>query len=883
MKYYNEEIKDIFKELNTSKEGLTSVEAKNRQEKNGKNKLEEKKSTSFFQKLIKEIINPMNIVLIVTAIISSITTIYEMSQSGGGSILDFVDVFIIIFVVLVNAILGVLQESKAEKSLQALKSISKASCRVIRDNQVININEEDLVVGDIVILEAGSVVPADGRIIEAASLQIEEAILTGESVASNKDINVINSKEDIPLGDRHNMAYMGTSVTYGRGKLLITNIGMETEMGKIAKALNTDDNEKTPLQKKLNELSKILTFVVIGISIIILIISIVRALCINNLTFHTFLNAFMVAISLAVAAIPEGLVTVVTIVLSLGVTIMSKKKAVIRKLTAVETLGCTQIICSDKTGTLTQNKMTVVESYSHNKDLLAKAMSLCTDAEVNSNNLVNGEPTEVALVEFALKQNINKTILEKTLPRVNELPFDSNRKMMSTLHQEQNGFYQYTKGGLDCLLPKCNKILLENGIEDLTEEKVQEIYKINNEYSSKALRVLACAYKKTSSKDDISEDDLIFVGLVGMIDPIRPEVKKAVEKCKEAGIQVVMITGDHKDTATAIGLELEIISSKEQAMTGLEMEKLSDEQFEKVIEHVFVYARVQPEHKTRIVNTWKKKGKVVAMTGDGVNDAPSIKSADIGIGMGITGTEVTKNVADMVLQDDNFATITVAIEEGRKIYDNIKKAIQFLLASNFAEVIAIFIATLCGFTLLEPTHLLWINLITDSLPALALGLEQGEADIMKRKPRSEKEGLFANGMALDIFVQGLLIGLITLTSYLVGHYMETGHFNVEGVSYDGMTMAFLTLSLCEIFHSFNMRSQRKSLFQIKTFNWYLLGSGLISFALMILVIYTPGLNTLFKFTNISFVEFLVAVGLGFSIIILVEIYKLICRLVSKNR
>ena len=541
----------------------------------------------------------------------------------------------------------------------------------------------------------------------------------------------------------------------------------------------------------------------------------------------------MVAISLAVAAIPEGLVTVVTIVLSLGVTIMSKKKAVIRKLTAVETLGCTQIICSDKTGTLTQNKMTVVESYSHNKDLLAKAMSLCTDAEVNSNNLVNGEPTEVALVEFALKQNINKTILEKTLPRVNELPFDSNRKMMSTLHQEQNEFYQYTKGGLDCLLPKCNKILLENGIEDLTEEKVQEIYKINNEYSSKALRVLACAYKKTSSKDDISEDDLTFVGLVGMIDPIRPEVKKAVEKCKEAGIQVVMITGDHKDTATAIGLELEIISSKEQAMTGLEMEKLSDEQFEKVIEHVFVYARVQPEHKTRIVNTWKKKGKVVAMTGDGVNDAPSIKSADIGIGMGITGTEVTKNVADMVLQDDNFATITVAIEEGRKIYDNIKKAIQFLLASNFAEVIAIFIATLCGFTLLEPTHLLWINLITDSLPALALGLEQGEADIMKRKPRSEKEGLFANGMALDIFVQGLLIGLITLTSYLVGHYMETGHFNVEGVSYDGMTMAFLTLSLCEIFHSFNMRSQRKSLFQMETFNGYLLGSGLMSFALLI--------------------------------------------------
>lgn len=609
MKYYNEEIKDIFKELNTSKEGLTSVEAKNRQEKNGKNKLEEKKSTSFFQKLIKEIINPMNIVLIVTAIISSITTIYEMSQSGGGSILDFVDVFIIVFVVLVNAILGVLQESKAEKSLQALKSISKASCRVIRDNQVININEEDLVVGDIVILEAGSVVPADGRIIEAASLQIEEAILTGESVASNKDINVINSKEDIPLGDRHNMAYMGTSVTYGRGKLLITNIGMETEMGKIAKALNTDDNEKTPLQKKLNELSKILTFVVIGISIIILIISIVRALCINNLTFHTFLNAFMVAISLAVAAIPEGLVTVVTIVLSLGVTIMSKKKAVIRKLTAVETLGCTQIICSDKTGTLTQNKMTVVESYSYNKDLLAKAMSLCTDAEVNSNNLVNGEPTEVALVEFALKQNINKTILEKTLPRVNELPFDSNRKMMSTLHQEQNEFYQYTKGGLDCLLPKCNKILLENGIEDLTEEKVQEIYKINNEYSSKALRVLACAYKKTSSKDDISEDDLIFVGLVGMINPVRPEVKKAVEKCKKAGIQVVMITGDHKDTATAIGLELGIISSKEQAMTGLEMEKLSDEQFEKVIEHVFVYARVQPEHKTRIVNTWKKKVK----------------------------------------------------------------------------------------------------------------------------------------------------------------------------------------------------------------------------------------------------------------------------------
>ena len=886
MKFYNEEIKDVLAYCNSNQNGLTNAQVEEKQKQFGKNKLAEKKNTSAFKKFMIQIINPMNIVLIVTAVISSLTTVYDLVSNGkSGSILDFVDVFIILFVVIVNSLLGVLQESKAEKSLDALKKMSASTCRVIRNNQIEIVPEEELVVGDIVLLEAGSVIPADGRIIEAASLQIDEAILTGESVPSSKYAEKIDSGEqDIPLGDRHNMAYKGTSVTYGRGKLVVTGIGMETEMGKIAKVLTSNTSEKTPLQRKLDELSKILTIIVIVICVVILIIGIIRGLVEKNLSLSTFLDAFMVAISLAVASIPEGLVTVVTIVLSLGVTRMSKKNAIIKKLTAVETLGCTQIICSDKTGTLTQNKMTVVDFFSQNKEMLIKSMCLCTDCDVNQDLSVTGEPTEVALVNFALKNEINKTTLEKeSYQRVNELPFDSNRKMMSTLHTEDDHFIQFTKGGLDCLLPRCSKILTENGVRDITKEDIDKINEVNNEYASKALRVLGSSYRVTKSQDDVVEENLIFVGIVGMIDPVRPEVKDSITHCIEAGIKVIMITGDHIDTAIAIGLELGIISSKEQALSGSDLDKLSDEEFDKVVENVSVYARVQPEHKTRIVLTWQKKHKIVAMTGDGVNDAPSIKTSDIGIGMGITGTEVTKDVADMVLADDNFKTITVAVEEGRKIYDNIRKSIQFLLSSNLAEVFAIFIATLFGFTLLEPTHLLWINLITDSLPALALGFEKAEADIMKRKPRSSKDGIFAQGAGIDILFEGIFIGSITLAAYFLGHYLECGNMIIDQVSYEGMTMAFLTLSLCEIFHSFNMRSQRKSLFQLRTMNWQLVAAGVVGFALVIFVIYTPGINSLFKFSSISFVEFLISLGLAASIFVLMEIYKLIWRIIEKRK
>lgn len=885
MNYYDNEIKEIFQELESGDNGLDNEKVQEKQLKEGKNKLAEAKHTSAFKKFIIQVINPMNIVLIVTALISSLTTIYDLVKSGEkGSVLDFVDVFIILFVVIINALLGVLQESKAEKSLDALKKMSGSSCQVLRNNQVEIVPEEDLVCGDIVLIEAGSVIPADGRIIESASLQIDEAILTGESVPSSKNEETIAGNEkEIPLGDRHNMAYKGTSVTYGRGKMIVTGIGMNTEMGKIAQVLANDKEEKTPLQKKLDQLSKILTILVIVICLVILVIGVVRSLIDKTISFETILDAFMVSISLAVASIPEGLVSVVTIVLSLGVTMMSKRNAIIRKMTAVETLGCTQVICSDKTGTLTQNKMTVVNSNSEDINLLIKGMCLCTDVSVNEDLKVTGEPTEVSLVEYALKNNFNKNDLEKAEPRINELPFDSMRKMMSTLHKKQDGFVQYTKGGLDCLLPKCNRILTKDGVRAITKEDIDSIYDVNNQYSSKALRVLACAYRDASSSEDIIEEDLIYVGLVGMIDPVRDEVKGAVNRCKDAGIKVVMITGDHIDTAVAIGLELGIISSREQALTGSDIDKLSDEEFDKVIERVFVYARVQPEHKTRIVKTWQKKHKIVAMTGDGVNDAPSIKSADIGIGMGITGTEVTKNVADMVLADDNFNTITVAVEEGRKIYDNIRKSIQFLLSSNLAEVLAIFIATLCGFTLLEPTHLLWINLITDSLPALALGFEKAEKDVMKRKPRSSKEGIFSSGAGIDIVFEGMFIGLITLASYFVGHYLESGNLDIHQISYEGMTMAFLTLSLCEVFQSFNMRSQRKSLFQLKTMNWPLVGAGALAIALMFFVIYTPGVNTLFKFSSITIVELLVSIALASSIFVLMELYKLIWRIIEKRR
>lgn len=874
MKDYLLTCEDVLEKLNSSKSGLSQKEAELRILEEGKNKLEEGKQVSLAYKFLKELTNPMTIILIVAAIISAITAAYANES--------FADVLIIFIVVIINGVLGVYQENKSEKAIKALQDMTALTCKVIRNNKEIIIKSEDVVVGDIVILEAGDAIPADGRIIESASLKIEEAALTGESVAVDKvkDILSLNSEEkDITLGDRENMVYMGSSVVYGRGMVVITATGMDTEMGKIAKVLSETKESQTPLQIKLKQLSKILTYLVIGICLFIFLFSIGKAY--PNIEGKVFIDTFMVAVSLAVAAIPEGLATVVTIVLSIGVTNMSKKNAVIRKLTAVETLGCAQIICSDKTGTLTQNKMTVIKYYGEDDKLLAKVMSLSSDAKLDNNEAV-GEPTECALVNYAYKLGINKNELDKIYPRVGEIPFDSNRKMMTTVHKDSEGGYiQYTKGAPDEILKHCNQILKNNERVKISKEDLEEIIKSNKEMADNALRVLCGAMRihenlPESYTSEYLENDLIFIGLVGMIDPIREEVKDAIKECNLAGIRPIMITGDHQDTAVAIGKELGIIEDKSESITGAMLNEISDEDFEKDIERYSVYARVQPEHKVRIVNTWRKKSKVSAMTGDGVNDAPAIKNADIGVGMGITGTDVTKNVADMVLADDNFATIVGAVKEGRRIYDNIRKSIQFLLSSNLSEVVAIFFATIIGFVILKPVHLLWINLITDCFPALALGTEDAEEDIMKRKPRDTKEGIFARGLGIDIIWQGFMIAIITIIAYLVGHYIESGVWQFVS-SKDGMTMAFLTMSMAEIFHSFNLRSRRHSIFTIKNQNKFLWAAMFISLFLTTFVIYTPGISQAFGFEHISFIEYIVALLLAFTVIPIVELVKLYQR------
>jgi len=825
--------------------------------------------------------DPMIIILIVAAIISGITSFYAKES--------FADVIIILAVVIINAVLGVYQESKAEKAIEALQEMAAATSKVYRDGKLITIKSEELVPGDIVVLEAGDAVPADGRIIQCASMKIEEAALTGESVPVDKteDALDLGNQKEIPLGDRRNMVYMGSTVVYGRGMAVVCETGMNTEMGKIADALAQAKEGKTPLQIKLSQLSKVLTVLVLVICAIIFAVSLLRADDING---GVILDVFMVAVSLAVAAIPEGLAAVVTIVLSIGVTNMSKRNAIIRKLTAVETLGCAQIICSDKTGTLTQNKMTVVDYYGDDQNLLAKAMALCCDAVIEpGDDTATGEPTECALVNYAAKLGINKKDAEAETPREEEVPFDSGRKMMSTLHVDKKTgrVIQYTKGAPDEVLKKCTHILSGGQKRPITDEDKKNILSANKEMADKALRVLMASYaeydqmpEKISSEN--VERDLCFIGLVGMIDPVRPEVKAAIEECDSAGITPVMITGDHVDTAAAIGKELGILSEGRRAITGAMLNEMDDETFEKEIEEIGVYARVQPEHKVRIVNMWKKKGYVTAMTGDGVNDAPSIKSADIGVGMGITGTDVTKNVADMVLADDNFATIVGAVAEGRRIYDNIRKAIQFLLASNMSEVISIFAATMLGFTILQPVHLLWINLVTDCFPALALGVEKPEADIMKRSPRKTTDGVFAGGMGVDMVYQGFILAGLTLAAYLIGHYIESGVWEIA-TSPDGTTMAFMTLSLAEIFHSFNMRSQRGSLFSIKNLNPALTLAAVASLVCTTLVIYVPFLSDAFDFEHISLLEYAVALGLAFMIIPIVEIVKFFQRKSMKKK
>ncbi len=883
MKHYLSKAEEVLQTLNAGADGLTSGEALKRQEECGKNKLEEAKKTSIIKRFLLQLADPMILILIAAAVISAVTATID-----GGE--GYADVIIILVVVLINAILGVVQESKAEAAIEALQKMSAATSKVLRDGRITVVKSEDLVPGDVVILEAGDAVPADGRILESASLKIEEAALTGESVPVNKYSDPLQSGEDgkeIPLGDRKNMMYMGSTVVYGRGKAVVTEIGMKTEMGKIANALTLAEEGKTPLQIKLAQLSKTLTWIVLGICVFIFAFNIIKA---GDFHFEPILDSFMVAVSLAVAAIPEGLATVVTIVLSIGVTKMSKRNAIIRKLTAVETLGCAQIICSDKTGTLTQNKMTVVDHFGDDEQLLGRAMALCSDAELDpEKNEATGEPTECALVNYANAIGLSKNALKAEYPRVSELPFDSMRKMMTTFHEHDGKIIQYTKGAPDEILKRCTHYIENGEIREMTDEYKNKILAANKEMADRALRVLSAAMREYDTlpeepSSDTAENDLIFIGLTGMIDPIRPEVKAAIEECKSAGIRAVMITGDHRDTAVAIAKELGIFQDESQAITGAELNEMSDEELDRRIAEFGVYARVQPEHKVRIVNAWRKNGCITAMTGDGVNDAPSIKNADIGIGMGITGTDVTKNVADMVLADDNFATIVGAVGEGRRIYDNIRKAIQFLLGSNMSEVLSVFFSSIFGFVILKPVHLLWINLITDCFPALALGIEKGEADLMKRKPRNPKDGIFAGGLGIDVVYQGVLVSALTVLAFMIGNYFEHGVWSLFNAdSGHGITMAFLTMSMAEIFHSFNMRSQRGSIFKLKTQNGILWGAGALSLILTTLVIEVPFLADAFDFVSIGLKEYVIALGLAFAVIPIVEIVKLIQRSLAKKK
>ena len=887
MDFYAEEIGDVYRKLNTSEQGLSQEEALKRQQTYGKNQLVQPEKESLLRRFLNQLNDPMVIILLVAAAISGVLGIIH----GEG----MADVVFILIVVVINSVLGVYQENKAEEAIEALKKMTAATSKVERDGKRMILESAEIVPGDIIYLEAGDAVPADGRIIESASLKIEEASLTGESEPVSKFIDILHLKdtsEAIPLGDRKNMCYMGSTVVYGHGKAVVTNTGMTTEMGKIAGALSEAEDEQTPLQRKLAELSVILTKLVIGVCVFIFIFALIRN---GNFSGPVILDTFMVAVSLAVAAIPEGLVAVVTIVLSIGVTNMSKRNAVIRKLTAVETLGSAQVICSDKTGTLTQNRMTVVETWGDDEPLLIKAMALSNDAVVDSiegdpvTGKINvlGEPTEAALVVYAERKGQPHEAMKSAYLRIGEAPFDSMRKMMSTVHNNDGKIIQFTKGAPDEVLKKCVSIYRNGKEVPLTDEIRDEVNAANAAMASQALRVLAGACKFLDSEpSDYSaeslEHDLVFLGLMGMIDPIRPEVIPAIEECRVAGITPVMITGDHKDTAVAIANQLGLLTEDTLAITGSQLDKIDDDELQRDIAKYRVYARVQPEHKVRIVKAWRANDKVTAMTGDGVNDAPSIKNADIGVGMGITGTDVTKNVADMVLADDNFATIVSAVEEGRRIYDNILKVIQFLLSSNLSEVISIFVATLLGFQILKPVHILWINLITDSIPALALGVEKAEGDLMLRKPRDPKAGVFSDGMGFNIAYQGIMVSILTVASYFIGHYLESGVWEIAQ-SPDGITMAFLTMSMAEIFHSLNMRSQHNSIFTMKSSNIYLFFAMILALVLTTVVIEVPFIANLFDFEVISFKEYAVAMGLAVSVIPIVELVKWIQRRSSSSK
>ena len=893
MKYYLEDVKDVLKELDSNEDGLSNIEANKRLVDNGKNRIEEGKKDGIFKKIFNSLKDPMIIMLLVTAVISAILAKIQNEP--------FTDVFIILFVVIINTIMGLIQEGKAEKAIDSLKKMTAATSKVIRDGKIIVIKSEDLVKGDVIVLEAGDLVPADCRLIEAYSMKTDESTLTGESVPVNKLIDILNMSSGennlIPLADRTNMVYSGSTVAYGRGKAVITEVAMNTEIGKIATSLQTAKKEVTQLQKKMSQLSKTLTKIVLIICALVFVLRLIRGGGINA---DNFIDTTLMAVALAVAAIPEGLPAVVTVILSIGVTEMSKRKALIRKLNTVETIGCVQVICSDKTGTLTKNKMTVVESFvgeDGNKDdidLLSKGMALCSDSKMNKEKgVAEGEPTENGLVEYAFKLGFDKTELEKVLPRVQEVPFDSMRKMMSTVHEVKavndkyfdNKYVQFTKGACEILLDRCD-FYLENGeVKNINDNFKKNIFAKNKDFADRALRVLGCAYKTSDvlnyeASSEKVEKGLIFIGFVGMIDPCRDEVFDAIDRCKSAGIRPIMITGDHIDTAVAIAKQLKIIEDAKNARTGAEIDGITEEELIEVVKNVSVFARVQPEHKTRIVKALQKLNYITVMTGDGVNDAPSIKQANVGVAMGITGTDVTKGASDIIIADDNFATIVNAVEEGRKNYDNIRKIIQFQLSTNMAEVLVIFISSLLGITFLTPAHLLWINMITDSTPGLALGTEKAEGNIMKRKPRKTDDSVFADGAGFDMIWQGIVMAILVTISFFMGEFLGNGRF-LLAESRHGMSMAFLTMNFVEMFHAVCMRSQRKSIFKLNNFNWWLLGAIVLTIIFTIGIIYIPFFVNLFGFESINFTEFMVAFSLAFAIIPIIEIVKFFERKFSK--
>ncbi|QWT17470.1 cation-translocating P-type ATPase [Collinsella sp. zg1085] len=889
-KEYLASAEDVLAAQTTSTDaGLTADVAASRLASVGPNKLDEEESDPLWKRFFEQMADPMVIMLLVAAAISYISGLIQGEA-------EIADVVIILTVVVINAVLGVVQEAKSEEALAALQEMSAAQSKVIRDGKLLSLPSAELVPGDIILLEAGDSVPADGRVLESASMKIEEAALTGESVPVEKHADAITlamDTDDVPLGDRKNMVYMGSVVVYGRGRAVVTGTGMKTEMGKIASALSSAKKELTPLQIKLAQLSRTLTLMVIAICVVIFAVDLLRHG--SELFAHPdmILDTFMVAVSLAVAAIPEGLVAVVTIVLSMGVTKMSKRHAIIRKLTAVETLGCTQIICSDKTGTLTQNKMTVVKHVlAAPENQFLTGMALASDAHWDADEQsAVGEPTECALVNDAATAGL--TQLDAQYARIGEAPFDSGRKMMSVVVRDMAGtLTQFTKGAPDVIIGLCTHIYEHGEVVALSDERRAELLRENKAMADEALRVLALACRSLDDEPsdyapEALEHSLVFCGLSGMIDPVRPEVTTAIVEAREAGIRPVMITGDHIDTAVAIAKDLGIVADASQAITGAELDHISDEDFKEAVTRYSVYARVQPEHKSRIVDAWKSRGNIVAMTGDGVNDAPSIKRADIGVGMGITGTDVTKNVADMVLADDNFATIIHAVEEGRRIYDNIRKVIQFLLSANLAEVFSVFIATLIGFTIFQPVQLLWINLITDCFPALALGLEDAEGDVMKRKPRNASDGVFADGMGLDCVVQGLVITALVLLSFFVGVYFDMGYIHIAdmiagGADKEGVTMAFITLSLVEIFHCFNMRSRRASILSMKKQNMWLWAAAAFALVLTIAVVEIDVLAEMFGFMPLPMEALACAVFLAFLIIPLMELYKAIMRRLERE-